>query len=201
MEDIPNIFKRKYKYAADYGFILGGYIALFTILIFLFPKSIFANTLNFVGLMGTPYLCFVLSAKYRDKAWGGYIRFGQVWSFGILLFLFASLLMSVLYFVHTMYIDTDFLTNRFNENIRLLEGLQVPKENAEFKKEIMAMFVANGVPTPIQYVFEQIWSYICGGAILFLFISPFIMRKRPIEKNNMDQPYEPYKESEEESKS
>jgi|GEM_PF-47102 len=198
MEETVNIFKRKYKYAADYGFILGGYIAVFFILDFLFPNSAFVSILETLGLFCTPIVCYYISKQYRDKAWGGYIRFGQVWSFGIMLFFFASLLMSVLYFLHTKYINTDFLTIRYNESIHLIEKMQVLKKYENYRIELLNAFIARGVQTPIQYVFDQLWAYISGGAFLFLFISPMIARKKPedtVQNSGDVKTYEPYEDN------
>lgn len=198
MEETTNIFKRKYKYAADYGFILGGYIAVFFVLDFLFQNNALVGILQTLGLFGTPIVCYYISRQYRDKAWGGYIRFGQVWSFGIMLFFFASLLMSVLYFIYSKYINTDFLTIRYNESIYLIEKMKGLTKYENYRKELLDAYIARGVQTPIQYVFDQLWTYISGGAILFLAISPMIARKNPEDTNQNSgtvKTYEPYEEN------
>ena len=173
MEEISNPIKKKYKYAANYGFILGGYIAAFFILDYLLPMSKISNLIETLGLLGTPVVCYFLASNYRDKAWGGNIHFGQVWSFGIWLFLFASLLMAVLYYVRFQFLQPDYLKNAFNQTLILLDNSKL------LKKEGMDQAIANGSPTAIQAVMGYIWFYIIGGAILFLLISPIISYKKP----------------------
>lgn len=191
MEEKVDIFKRKYKYAADYGFILGGYIALFFILDFLFSGNVFVSTLGTLGLLGTPVVCFYLAKQYRDKAWGGYIRFGQVWAFGVWLFLFASLLMSVLYYVRYQFLQPNYIEEAYNQALLIAEEMK-------YSKEQMDMLTSGGVPSAIQLVFVYLWFYIIGGALLFLFISPMVARKGPENKeesSDSEKPYEPYQDN------
>jgi len=190
MEETVNIFKRKYKYAADYGFILGGYIAVFFILDFLFQNNAFVGILETLGLLCTPIVCYYISKQYRDKAWGGYIRFGQVWSFGIWLFLFAGLLMAVFYYIRFQFLQPNYIAEQVNQSLFLAEKL--------YTKEQMELLTSSGIPSAIQVVLASLWFYILGGAILFLIISPMIARKNPEETNQNSgtvKTYEPYEEN------
>ena len=197
MEETTNPIKRKYKYAADYGSILGGYIALFFILDFFFSGNSFVNVLNTMGFLGTPVVCYFLSKQYRDKAWGGYIRYGQVWSFGTWLFLFASLLMSVLYYVRYQFLQPDYIAETYNQAL-------IVAEQMNYSKKQMDMLISNGVPTAIQLVLVYLWIYIIGGAFLFLFISPLVVRKKPEDMLHTPDPeknYEPYQDKNDSSES
>ncbi|MDD4921201.1 MAG: DUF4199 domain-containing protein [Bacteroidales bacterium] len=197
MEERVNPFKRKYKYAADYGVILGGYIALFFILDYLFPGNVFVNIINTLGFCSTPIVCFYLARNYRDKAWNGYIRFGQVWSFGVWLFLFAALLMSVLYYVRYQFLQPDYISEAYNQALLVAEKMN-------YSKEQMDMLTANGVPTAIQLVLVYLWLYIIGGAVLFLLVSPMVVRKEPDDLQNTqdsEKTYEPYQDKNDSSES
>jgi hypothetical protein len=188
MEEAVNILKRKYKFAADYAPILGGYIAIFFILDLIFPGNAFVNVLGSLGLVCTPIVCYYLAKRYRDKALGGYIRFGQVWNFGIWLFLFTSLLMSVLYYVQCQFLQPDYLTTLFNDTLKMMNTMKYPKES-------MDAWIAFGVLSPIEYVFIQIWIYLFGGSFIFLFVSPLVTRKKSEDTSqisNLEKPYEPF---------
>lgn len=190
MEETVNPFKKKYKYASNYGFILAGYIALFFILDYLLPVGEISNILEILGTLGTPIVCYYLAINYREKAWGGYIKFGQVWSFGVWLFLFASLLMGVLYYIRFQFLQPDYLNNAYNQTLILLDNSKL------LKKEEMDQAVSNGSPNAIQAVLGYIWFYVIGGAVLFLFISPIISRKKPDDttdaSDTTEKSYEPY---------
>ncbi|MDD2612631.1 MAG: DUF4199 domain-containing protein [Bacteroidales bacterium] len=190
MEDIIDQIKKKYKYAADYGFILAGYIALFYMLDFLFFGNAFVNVLGTLGFWGTIFVCYYLAVRYRDKACGGYIRFGQVWSFGIWLFFFAGLLMAVLYYVRFQFLQPDYLSSQWDEVLLLAEQMK-------YSKEQMDALMAFGSQTPIQWVFYYLCFYVFGGAILFLLISPMVSRKKPednIHVSDQENTYEPYQD-------
>jgi hypothetical protein len=128
---------------------------------------------------------------YRDKALHGYIRYIQAWSFGIWLFFFASLIMSVVYFIHFQFLEPDFIANTFNQSLIMLEEMNYPKESLD-------LLADNGIPSAIQMVVSYLFAYIVGGAILFLIISPFVTKKDPDDNFNIFKGtgiYEPYKEN------
>lgn len=191
MEPTINPIKLKYRYAADYGLILGAYFAFFYLLQVFVKGNVIINLLNTASVIATPFLCYYLSKRYRDRAMGGFIRFGQVWSFGLWLYLFAGLIMSVVYFVHFQYINPDFISETINQSLLMLEKMNYPKESIDLLEK-------NGTPSNFQMVISYLFGYIILGAILFLFISPFVSKKNPDEFFNMskdDKPYEPYKDN------
>jgi hypothetical protein len=187
MEDTLDPIKRKYKYAADYALILGGFIAFFFVLDYLFPNNYIVSLLSMAGFFATPVLCYQLAKRYRDKAFDGYIRFWQVWSFGISLFFFAALIMSVLYYVRFQFLQPDYIAKAMSQSIQMLEQMKYPQ------KYIDAM-INYGVPTTIQLVLTYLWMYIIGGAILFLIISPMVARKKD-DLPPTDQHYKPYQDN------
>jgi hypothetical protein len=185
MDNTTDHIRKKYRYAADYGLILGGYIAVFFLLDYLFPNSTLFGLLNSAGFFATPVVVYQLAKRYRDKAMGGYIRFYQVWSFGVWLFLFAALIMSVFYYVRFRFLQPDFVATSFNQAIQLMEQMKYSQEQID-------KLIAFGVPTVPEIVLGYLWSYILGGAILSLIISPFVARKRP-EPLPGDDHYQPYR--------
>jgi len=191
MEPTINPIKLKYRYAADYGLILGAYFAFFYALSLLVSGSVIINLLNTLSIFATPFLCYYLAKRYRDRAMGGFIRFGQVWSFGIWLFLFAGLIMAVVYFVHFQIINPDFISDMFNQSLLMLEKMNYPKDSLD-------LLVKNGIPSTLQMVISYLCGYIILGAILFLIISPIVTKKNPDDFYNFpkeDKPYEPYKDN------
>lgn len=187
-EEIQDPFKRLFKYAGDYALVLGGYIAFFFVLEYIFPNNSVVSLLSMVGFLATPVVCYQLAKNYRDKACGGYIRFGQVWTFGLLLFFFAALIMSVLYYVRFQFLQPNALTEAFNQIILTLE--QTPN----YPQKYLDALYAFGTITPIQVVLVNLWGYIIGGSILFLIISPMVTRKK-IDLPPTDQSYKPYQDN------
>jgi len=187
MEETLDPIKRKYKYAADYALILGGYIAFFFVLDYLFPNNGIVSMLSMFGFLATPVVCFQLAKRYRDKAWGGYIRYWQVWSFGIWLFFFAALIMSVLYYLRYQFLQPDYIAKAMNQSLQLMEQMKYPQ------KYIDAL-LNYGVPTTIQLVLTYLWMYIISGAVLFLIISPMVSGKKD-DLPPTDYQYKPYQDN------
>ena len=174
MEQISNPLTDKYKYAAHYGLYLGLYMAVFYFWGIIFKQGTLATLIPIMGWLGLPFFCVYLVKNYRDKALGGYIRYGQAWSFGLWLSVFCSLIMAVVHFIHFEWIQPEYIKDNFNQALLLLEEMNYPQE------QINKLFNF-GVPTSIQFVFSYIWFYIVGGAVLFLFLSPFAVRKNMLE--------------------
>jgi len=143
--------------------------------------------LSMFGFLATPVVCYQLAKRYRDKAWGGYIRYWQVWSFGIWLFFFAALIMSVLYYLRFQFLQPDYIAKAMNQSIQLMEQMKYPQKYLD-------SMINFGVPTTIQLVLTYLWMYIIGGAILFLIISPMVARKKD-DLPPIDQHYKPYQEN------
>jgi len=189
MEETFDPIKRKYKYAADYALILGGYIAIFFVLDYAFSNNGIVSMLSMFGFLATPVVCYQLAKRYRDKAWGGYIRYWQVWSFGIWLFFFTALIMSVLYYVRYQFLQPDFIANAMNQSLQLMEQMKYPQKYID-------SLLNYGVPTTIQLVLTYLWMYIIGGALLFLIVSPMVARKK-VELPPTDNNYKPYQDNQE----
>lgn len=186
MEANISSVRLKYRYAANYGLILGGYIAVFYFLQILFSNSTVINLVSSVAQLATPVVCYFITKSYRDKALGGFIKFGQAWSFGIWLFLFAGLIMSVVYFIHFQIINQDFIADMYNESMLLFEKINYPKESLD-------LIAKNGPPTTYEMIISYLFGYIILGAILYIFISPLVVRKNNDENIGSDK-YEPYKD-------
>lgn len=188
MEQPVNPIKLKYNLAANYGLILGAYIAFFYLLSLVFGANLFVNLLNMAGLIATPFLCYHLAVRYRDKGCGGIINFGTVWSFGVWLFLFAGLIMAVVYFIHFQWIEPTYMEDIFNQTLVMLEQMKYDSKALDTLADMT-------LPTPIQMAVSYIFAYIIGGAILFLIISPFVVKKPTNPSSTDATPYQPYQSS------
>ncbi len=191
MEQKPNPIQLKYRYAANYGLILGAYLAVFYIIQIIAPNIKIVNLVNTVSILFTPFLCYYLTKKFRDKALGGFMKFSSSWSFGIWLFFFAGLIMAVVYFIHFQFINPDYISDIFNQSLLMLESMDYPKDQLD-------LLAKNGIPTSLEMVFSYLFAYVIMGAILFIFISPFVMRKNPDDfglKYKNEDSYEPYKDN------
>ena len=174
MEQTLNPLLVKYRYAANYGLYLGLYIAFFYLWGIVFPQGVVSKIIPVLGWLGLPFFCVFLVKHYRNKALGGFMRYGQAWSFGLWMFVFASLIMAVVHYLHFELIQPDYIKDNYNQALIILEQINYPQEQLD-------ALIDFGVPTSIQFVFSYIWFYIIGGALLFLILSPFAVRKDILE--------------------
>jgi hypothetical protein len=138
----------------------------------LFPGYTLVSVLNTLGFIGIPILSYYMLLQFRNRGLGGYIRFGQAWSFGVWLYFFAGLIMSVVYFLHFKVIDPDYISKQFNQTVLLLEQMH-------YNQDMINTIAESDPPTAIQLVISYLFAYIIGSAILYLILSPLVVRKRP----------------------
>ena len=66
-----------------------------------------------------PYIAYRFTKRYREQL-GGQIGFFHAWQFGILLYFFAALIVSLAHYGFYRYIaPDDFLTNSISEAVRI----------------------------------------------------------------------------------
>lgn len=186
---MTNAIANKHKYAANYGLYLGLYIAAFYLLDIIFPKSAFIHIICSIGELGMLFYAYYLIKQYREKACNGYITFGVAWSFGVWLFVYAALIMSVAHYIHFQLIQPDFIANMYNQSMLLLEEMDYPQEE-------MDLLTKNGIPSSIQMIFAFIWFYIIGGAFLSLLYALIVRKTDVFGKNSCQKNDHPFSNNE-----
>ena len=123
------------KSAMSYGLAMGVYWVV-KYLFFIFGTS--SPSLMFlyeVGSLAVPVLAYYWTDCYRRDV-GGQISFGHAWQFGVLLYFFAALIVSLEHYVFYKYIASpDFLSNAMEQAKRLLEAADA---KADMLKKAMA---------------------------------------------------------------
>jgi hypothetical protein len=102
MEDKSN--SSRVKYAMTYGAIIGLTLVVFSVLLYLTDQTfnrtlgLFPYTILLAGIyMGTK--------AYRDKALGGYIKYGKALLFGLIISVFVGIITVFFNFIMVRYID------------------------------------------------------------------------------------------------
>lgn len=109
--------------AMSYGFSLG----IFWIVKYLF--YMFSLRFSFLVViywgmsLVVPYLAYLLTKRYREDL-GGMISFGQAWRFGVLIYLFAAILVSIMHYLFYRFVaPPDFLTSAVTQTIESLKQM------------------------------------------------------------------------------
>lgn len=126
---------------------------------------------------------FVSQKQYRDKKLEGFISYGQAFTFGILVVIFASLLVAVYNFIYAQWINPDFGQEVYELSkqvtMDMLDRFNAPADAVD---EAMAKIEENGASKPSDFAFSAITNGVIIGAIVSLLTSIFV-------KKNNDNPF------------
>lgn len=156
--------------AMSYGFSLG----MFWIVKYLFYMSSlkFPYLIIVYGGMSlmVPYVAYVLTNRYREDL-GGIISFGLAWRFGVLIYFFAAMLVSVMHYVFYRFVaPPDFLSSAVGQTIASLKQMQVDD------KVISTVESMNF--SPIRMALQGILNNVFYGIVLSLPVAALVCRRR-----------------------
>ena len=105
------------RYATFCGTLMGLFwLAKFTLV----PLGIIMPLLMFLFLalsLCVPFIAYAMARNYRNRYRAGVIGFGEAWLFLFLIFLYASLLTAMGYFIYFRFIDGGFILNSLEEMV------------------------------------------------------------------------------------
>ncbi len=156
------------KCAMSYGLAMGIYWVI-KYLFLIFGYSI--PSLIYEGLsLAVPFIAYYLTKRYRQDI-GGSISFFHAWRFGIMLYFFAALIVSIEHFIFFQFIaPPDFLSNTITQAI-------VALKNAGFNSEVIETISRTNF-TPIHMAIQQIFNNIFYGIILSIPVAALVCRGR-----------------------
>lgn len=167
--------------AMTYGLSMGIFWC-FKYVFFMFGVS--SPVMSFIYITITffvPFVAFFQTWRYKIEI-GGTISFFHAWQFGVLLYFFAALVVSLEHYFFYRYVaPPGFLTNSVGQVLELLK-----KSNADQK---MLDAISNTRITPIQMAIQGIFNNIFYGVIFSLPIAWVISRRK--ESNLMPPPSDP----------
>ncbi|MEN6324413.1 MAG: DUF4199 domain-containing protein [Proteiniphilum sp.] len=161
----------------SYAMYAGIFLGLFWVFKYLFVLiGIAYPALNFLGTLlsiGTPILLFIFLVKYNQGVLAGEMRFWHGVQFSILLFFFASILESMVVFIHVQWIDPAFISNLFESMVEMAKTINI-------NETLVSRISEQPLPSPFDYVFSNvIMADVFLGLLLSLFIVPLSMRYKP----------------------
>ena len=156
------------KCAMSYGLAMGIYWVI-KYLFLIFGYSIPSLIFIYEGLsLAVPLIAYYLTKRYRQDI-GGSISFFHAWRFGIMLYFFAALIVSIEHFIFFQFIaPADFLANSVNQMIEVLKDSQVSTEVIE------AIGKTNF--TPIHMAIQGVFNNIFYGIILSIPVAAILCR-------------------------
>ena len=115
-----------------------------------------------------PYIAYRFTKRYREQL-GGQIGFFHAWQFGILLYFFAALIVSLAHYGFYRYIaPDDFLANSISEAVCLLQNSHIDKQLIQSVQEVRI--------TPIQLAIQGIFNNLFYGIIFSIPVAALLCR-------------------------
>lgn len=158
------------KSAMTYGLLMGVYWIfkyLFFISSIYFPIT---STIYWGFTFIVPLIAYIFTLRYKQDI-GGTIGFFHAWQYGILIYLFAALVVSLMHYLFYRYwAPSDLIENSFNEVVNMLKAANL---SPEIEKAIGEMTM----PTPIKMVISQLFNNIFYGIIFSVPVAALACRK------------------------
>lgn len=156
--------------AMSYGFSLGIFWIV-KYIFYMFSMRFSYLVVIYWGMsLVVPYLAYLLTKRYREDL-GGVISFSQAWRFGVLIYLFAAMLVSIMHYVFYRFVaPPDFLSSAVEQIIASLKQMQVDS------KVISSIESMNF--SPIHMALQGILNNIFYGIILSLPVAALVCRRK-----------------------
>ena len=157
------------SFAMQAGFGLGGFWVFKYLFIMGATKY---PTLEFVNgflIFFTPLLLLFYLIQYKNLKPDSTLKYWEGVRFGITLFFFASVIESVMVFIHVTTIDPSYISRVTEQTIEMAQAL-------DFNDSMMDELKRQSSFSPVIYIFRQIMSNVFIGFILSLILSPVASR-------------------------
>lgn len=156
------------KGAMTYGLAMGIYWVV-KYLFFIFSVSVPSLSLVYWLLtLAVPFIAYYMTKRYRQDI-GGSISFFHAWRFGMMLYFFAALIVSLEYFVFYQFIaPPDFVANAIGQLTTALQESQVSTEMLDSLSKIRI--------SPIHMAIQGIFNNVFYGIILSIPVAALLCR-------------------------
>lgn len=160
------------KWAMTYGLILGIYWGIKYIFFIIGVSYPMFNMVYWLLTLAVPFIAYYFTKKYRNEELSGNISFFHAWRYGIMLYFFAALIVSLVHFIFYQYIASpDFIAQAYNQTINMLKESQMNTAMLESLSKLT-------VPSPIQMAIQGIFNNIFYGIILSIPVAWIVSRHK-----------------------
>jgi len=159
------------KPAMTYGLIIALVIIIIAVITWIFNlgTSKWIQWVSYVAYFAALYYCL---KNWRDRFLGGYIRYGQALSAGILFMFFASIIYAFYNVIYLTWIDPHAIDQMLDIMEEQYSKMDLPEEQIN-----AAMSMAAKMKSPGMQFFAVIFGTTFIGIILSLIVSIFIRRE------------------------
>ena len=164
--------------AANDGLFLGIYLSVIFLVSIFSAKMLVLAHIGLLMLLALPFVGIWAIVRFHRNC-QGIAPLSVLWMYGILLFLYASLICAIVVYVYMQYIDTDLITNQINETIEAAEKAPTAF-STDFIAQLKQLRDSHMLPSPIQIAMAMLWATSFFGSVLSLLtaIALSIFKKR-----------------------
>lgn len=160
------------KWAMTYGLIFGIYWSIKYIFFILGVQSPTLLVIYLLLTIAVPFIAYYFTQKYKNEGLDGEISFFHAWRFGIMLYFFAALIVSLVHFIFYQYIaPPDFISKALQQSVNVLQ--QTDPNNS-----IIGTLNTLPIPSPIQMAVQGIFNNIFYGILLSIPVALIVSRKK-----------------------
>ncbi len=155
--------------AMYYGLLLGIFWVIKYIFFIWGSSSPLMGAVYWVLTPFTIVIAYAFTRMYKIQI-GGKIGFFHAWQFGILLYFFAALIVSLAHYVFYQYIaPPDFIATSMDQVIHMMKEMDL---NSPMKDAIDQL----STPTPIQMAIQGIFNNVFYGVVFSIPIAALLCR-------------------------
>ncbi|MBP7486354.1 MAG: DUF4199 domain-containing protein [Parabacteroides sp.] len=122
------------------------------------------------GMTATgPYLAYILTKKYKQVI-GGKISFFHALQFGILIYFFAALIISLVHYIFYQYIaPADYIENSYKKSIEMMVAINMDSAIIEAVRNM-------GTPSNISMTIQGIFNNTMYGIVFSIPVAAIVCR-------------------------
>jgi hypothetical protein len=170
METKPNSFIR---HTLNYGSLTGGGLILFSLIMYSIDINMQSPLMYLAFLILAAGIFFGITS-YRDNFLGGFISYGKCIAVGVMISLFASILLAVYSYLFFTFFDTTSIQKILDMTEEKLVKKGMSDEQIEMGMKYTAKFM-----TPVWMSTMTVIMYVFWGAIISLIIGIFTKKTDP----------------------
>jgi hypothetical protein len=161
-----------FKTSMNYGLITGLVIIVYSVILY-FTGMYLNQTMGYLTILILAVCIFLCSKQYRDNTNNGAITFGQAFSLGILIGIFASILLGFFTFLEITFIDPTII----DKQLDLMQEKLLTKGMTEDQVEL-AINMSKKWMTPGMMFLASILSFTLWSAIISLATSALLKKNK-----------------------
>jgi hypothetical protein len=114
-----------------------------------------------------------MAVHFSETEYKGIIKYGQAFSYIFLLYFFGSIISSIVIFIYTSFIDTNFLGMTHELVLKMYDNMKFPLDD-----KIMKFYEM--IYKPITYTFLNVFFSIIIAAFWSSILAAFVKREKSI---------------------